>query len=159
MERKQLIVLAAGGIASLVVGAVVTIVATGGFTSGPPVADRIAFYYSDATVSEPPLSALNAAAAGWPDTERCLVGRGRLFTSDSGGELQPIMLIYDIDDNLVGLNLRSAPDQPSPPWQYQTQPLTGVQGREEDRWALGVYLISPSLACGVLTPGARLGFD
>ena len=159
MGPREWLLFAAVGVVAAVVGAVVTFFAAGSETV---VVDNVAIHYSDLTSDPIPLTAEAAKALGWVDFGRCQVGRGRFFTNPSADESQPLLPIYHRDGQLVGINLVSAAEQPSPPWEFEETPITALEGRSEEHWAIGIYFVnvkSPASTCGQFTPGARLGYD
>ena len=76
------------------------------------------------------------------------MGQGRFFRQLDGDEADPLMLIYSTDDELVGINLHSSVEQPSPPWErFPNGITTGFKGRDSDHWGLGIYVSRPGEAC------------
>ena len=58
------------------------------------------------------------------------------------------MLMYSNDGKLVGINLHSATEQPSPPWERFPDGIpTGFKGRDSDHWELSIYVSRPIDVC------------
>ena len=65
--------------------------------------------------SELPLNASNAKLQGWTDQVTCFPSRGRYFLHiDAEGNLNPLVLIFNSDDKLVGTYLTSKVKLPVP---------------------------------------------
>ena len=133
-----------------VVAAAVVMAATGGFGAKASVSDRIAIA-SSKTFEKPqsfPLTVEEAELAEWKLATWCLIGQGRFFRKGEGEEPDPLMLIFSTDNRLVGINLHSAVEQPSPPWErFPDGIATGFKGRDSDHWGLGIYVSRPLDAC------------
>ena len=63
-----------------------------------------------------------------------------------------MMLLYSVGGDLIGVNLHSANEQPSP-WSRLPEGMLGVEGRQFDYWDLSIYFVPPSLACETRTGG------
>jgi hypothetical protein len=73
--KKQSFRLGAGGLLMAIVGAVLTLAATGAFASSSAVADRISLYYSARQQDDLPLTPNAAEVAGWTAASgACSVG-------------------------------------------------------------------------------------
>jgi hypothetical protein len=134
-----------------VAGAVVTLVISGGFASATAVSDRLALYYSDVTTEQLPLTVQSAEADGWQGTVRCVIGRGRFYQKPGTEGPYPVMLLYSPEDKLVGLQVHTATEQPSPPWHHSPDGVssTEIENLDYEHWRFGVYLVNPIKACGV----------
>ena len=103
-----------------------------------------------------PLTAAEATAAGWRDLVRCFRGRGRYFEKmDATGQPGPYLLMFNDEDELVGVYLVSRIEMPVPPWEYLKEGLIGVMSYEFEHWGLPVYFKDPTLACGAAVAGGR----
>ena len=135
-----------------VLGFLLAVAGTTALGSRAIVSERLVIAYDSTTAVEAfPTTADAAVAAGWNSAVRCRLGQGRFFRQLSGDESDPIIAIYSHDDRLIGINLRSDVEQPSPPWEHFPQPfgITGIEGRNSPHWGLGIYLTRPILACNL----------
>jgi len=152
---KWLSILGLGSLAMLVIGLVVSAAITGGLGLSSSTSDRIAFFYSDASSESMPLTVEDAAVAGWEGTVRCILGKVRYYqkTVDSGP--YPVLLMFNRDDQVIGVRFYSRNQQPSPPWQHEPDGLevTEVENMKFEQWITGIYFINPAKACGILTRG------
>ena len=109
---------------------------------------------ADVFAEELPLTAAAAIAAGWQDPVLCDAGRGRTFKKDSLQDA-PYLLIYDRDDELLGMYWFSMNEVTGAPWSKMTDLV--VAGRsviEEEHWAMLVYFRDPTIrACSVAQGG------
>jgi len=123
----------------------------GGLGSENDLLDRVAFYYVDATSEQLPLTAGEAASAGWEGSIRCILGKGRYYQKSVGDKLYPLLLMYNREDQLVGIRMFSRTIQPTPPWQHIPGGLedSEMMNMGFDQWIIGIYLIDPSMAWGV----------
>ena len=144
------VLLGVGYVLVAVVMALVIVTVTGGFSEEVIVSDRVAIAYSK-SIEKPksfPRTTPAAEAAGWKIGSWCIMGQGRFFRQLDGDEADPLMLIYSSDDRLVGINLHSFVEQPSPPWErFPNGITTGFKGRDSDHWGLGIYVSRPLKAC------------
>ena len=106
--RRQNYIIAGGGVAVVVVAFLITFIATGGIASGGGP-DRISLHYADATSEVFPTKVTRAALDGWTGSVLCINGRGRFYQRDGTDGPYPLMLMYDPDDNLVGIQVHSVP--------------------------------------------------
>ena len=103
-----------------------------------------------------PLTAAEATAAGWTDLVRCFRGRGRYFEKmDATGQPGPYLLIFNDENELIGVYLVSRIVMPVPPWEYLKDGLIGVKNYEFEHWSLPIYSKNPTLACGAAVAGGR----
>ena len=87
-----------------------------------------------------PITAAAAVEAGWKDLVRCFRGKGRYFEHiDAEGNLNPFVLAYNNEDELIGVYLTSKIEMPAP-WEYKPNGLLGVTNYEFEHWSLPVYL-------------------
>ena len=149
--------LTAGGFVALVLGLVVWPLTLGGPLAPVERPDRVVLHGGSPTLAAPvPLTAAEAAAAGWTDPAgECLHRQGRFLHKES----EPYVLIYNLEDSLIGMYLYSEKEMPSPPWHFfDARTAIGV-GRPSmprvlkfpdlgfDHWALSVYFKTPAVAC------------
>ena len=95
-----------------------------------------------------PFTAAEAVAAGWTDPILCSVGRGRYFQKDPVGEGNPYFLMYDNEDQLIGIYQFVEHEMP-PPWEWQDS-LDGAGGLtiiDYEHWGLFVYFQDATRAC------------
>ena len=151
LERKQLLMLAGAGLGIALAAFLITEFATGGIVSGSSGPDRIAFHYADAASEQLPLKADLAAAAGWSGSMRCIIGRGRFYQKAGSDGPYPLMLMYSVEGDLVGIQMHSLTEQPAPLWEHAPEgvPYTVVENMEFEHWRLGLYLIKPVMSCGI----------
>ena len=103
-----------------------------------------------------PLTAAEATSAGWTDLIRCFRGRGRYFEKkDATGQPGPNMLMFNDENELIGVYLVSRIEMPVPPWEYMEDGLIGVMSYEFEHWGLPIYMKDPTLACGAAVAGGR----
>ena len=153
MNQRQLLLLTAGAVAMVVLGVVVGMAVTGGFGSQTAVVDRISLHYTDVTSDQLPLTSVEAEATGWDGSIRCILGKGRFYQKDGEDGPYPILLMYDREDQLIGMRVFSTTQQPTPLWQHQPEGIssTEVTNMEFEQWITGIYLINPSKSCGVVS--------
>ena len=97
-----------------------------------------------------PLTAAEAVADGWTDPVFCSSGRGRYFQKGPAGEGEPYFLMYNGDDELIGIYQFSKSEMPVP-WKRLDE-LRGGGGKvliDFEHWSLLVYVQDPTRACGV----------
>jgi len=142
--------LGVGYVLVAVVMALVIVAVTGGFSEEVIVSDRVAVTNSR-SIEKPesfPRTTVAAEAVGWKLGTWCIMGQGRFFRQLEGDEPDPLMLVYSFDDKLVGINLYSSVEQPSPPWEHFPIGITtGFKGRDSEHWGLGIYVSRPGKAC------------
>ena len=93
-----------------------------------------------------PTTADEAVSAGWKDPFLCSTGRGRYFQNEV--KEVPYFLMFNFEDNLIGLYHFSDNEMPYP-WR-RTEELKGGGGIpliEEEHWGLFVYFQNPTRAC------------
>ena len=154
LERKQLLMLAGGGLGIAVAAFIITAFATGGIVSGSSGPDRIAFHYTDATSEQLPLTADLAAAAGWSGSILCALGKGRFYQKATADGPYPVMLMYGPEDDLVGIQIHSLTEQPGPLWEHQPDRGRGQHGGEHEIRALAPRPLH--CQAGVVVPHKRL---
>ena len=95
-----------------------------------------------------PQTATEAIAAGWKDPVLCSVGRGRYFQKGPEGEGDPYFLMFNHQDEFIGVYLYSDSEMPAP-WQRLDQLLGGggLPLIDHEHWGLFVYLKGPLRAC------------
>ena len=95
-----------------------------------------------------PKTATEAVAAGWKDPVLCSVGRGRYFQKGPEDEGDPYFLMFNHQDEFIGVYLYSDSEMP-PPWRKLDQLLGGggLPLIEREHWGLFVYFKDPLRAC------------
>ena len=153
----------AGGLvaAGIVVGAAVSFLVFSTGSSVTSVGDRVLFT-SGASVlggnmdlflgaidvgEELPLTAAEAMAAGWVDPIFCGVGRGRYFHRGEEGAGDPYFLMYNADDEFIGVYLYIREEMPAP-WEHMEGLVSGgVPVVDFEHWGMFVYFKEPTRAC------------
>ena len=178
LVQKQWVRLASGYVVSAVLVAVIVVLLAsggGGGSTGTTVGDRV-FLTSGGTVQlsgsgsklhgilksqipvemSLPLTAAAAVAEGWTDPIFCSSGRGRYFQKGPVGEGEPFFLMYNGDDQLMGMYQYSRSEMPIP-WK-RLDDLRGGGGKvliDFEHWGLIVYYRDPTRACGVGLSGGQ----
>ena len=108
--------LTVGGIVAVVLGLVVWLLVLGGPLGPIERPDRVLLHGGSPTLVAPvPLTAAEAAAAGWTEPAgKCISDQGRFFHKEG----EPYVLIYNIEDSLIGMYLYTEKEMPSPPWRF-----------------------------------------
>jgi len=169
LVQNQWVRLASGYVVSAVLLAVIgVLLASAGETSGSSVGDRV-FLTSGGTVQlsgsgsklhgilksqipvemSLPLTAAAAVAEGWKDPIFCSSGRGRYFQKVPAGEGEPFFLMYNGDDQLIGMYQFSKSEMPIP-WKRLDE-LRGGGSQvliDFEHWGLFLYNRDPTRACG-----------
>ena len=99
-------------------------------------------------VEDLPLTVAEAAAADWRDPALCSPGRGRYFYKDPAEQGVPYFLMYDNEDQLIGIYLFTEAEIPLEPWKRMQDLLVG--GRpiiDFEHWGMFVYFRDPARAC------------
>jgi hypothetical protein len=118
-------------------------------------ADRISFIYTlgagtqDSPPVNLPLTIEKAEPAGWSDSGLCSNRMGRPFGRFAVDEPDPFLLMFSKGGRLIGINLISPVEQPSP-WEYLPDGISvSLPGRDAAHWSLSIYVIDPfeKLAC------------
>ena len=115
---------------------------------------------SDATKNlfrdEVPLNAPAAVAAGWQASPACEEGRGRIF-GKPGQQDVPYLLIYDADDQLLGLYMYSLSPISEAPWEHMEELLVGDRPMiPSEHWAMTLYIRDAAAACVKSIGGADI---
>lgn len=146
--KNRIVWMGTGAVMMAAIGAVVTLAASGAFASTVVVADRISFVYGDFTTQDMPQTTEAAVSSGWNGSIRCFNGMGRFYRTFTDDRPDPLMLIYDHEDELIGVNLHSPVEQPSPPWLHLPIGIrTAFAGRDAEHWGVSVYVRKPVDAC------------
>ena len=97
---------------------------------------------------EMPLTAAEAVTAGWKDPVLCSSGRGKYFQRSKAGEDPPYFLMYDTDDEFIGIYLFSDTEMPAP-WKRTDELLAGgsIAVVDHEHWGMFVYFTDPTSAC------------
>ncbi|MGM0574781.1 MAG: hypothetical protein ACQEXJ_03500 [Myxococcota bacterium] len=100
-----------------------------------------------------PLTQEAAEAAGWTSTEECVPGMGvHALNMNEQGEPGPLVLLYDLEGRLLGVELESLAEQPAPPWEHLEE---GHEGMEFEHWTFHAYFRDPTGVCeGEVAPPA-----
>ena len=106
---------------------------------------------SDATKNlfrdEVPLNAPAAVAAGWQASPACEEGRGRIF-GKAGQQDVPYLLMYDVDDQLLGLYMYSLAPISEAPWERMEELLVGDRPIiPSEHWAMTLYIRDAAAPC------------
>ena len=100
-----------------------------------------------AVSKELPLTASDAKLQGWTDQVSCFEGKGRYFLhTDSEGNLNPLVLVFNSEDRLLGTYLTSKVELPDP-WEHRPNGLQGVPSYGFEHWSLPIYFKDPTSAC------------
>lgn len=91
-----------------------------------------------------PVSEEDALAQGWIDTEECVPQMGRHFIQMAGQQPGPLVLLFNPAGELIGVELESLVEQPSPPWEHLDQ---GHPGMEFEHWTIHFWFSDPADAC------------
>jgi len=144
--RKWLLIFVTCGLGALTLGFTVTVASTGGLGLGTVASDRVEFHYSDGTFDEIPLDATEAAEAGWDGSIRCIFASGRFYQKATPDGPYPVMLMYNPEGKLIGIQLHSRDQQPEPPWTHLPDGVdhTIVENVEFEHWRMGIYLVNPA---------------
>jgi len=95
-----------------------------------------------------PGTAAQALADRWKEAPMCAAGLGRYFQQEGRDETDSYLLMYNRDDQLIGVYLYSMAEMPAP-WQ-RTDQLQGNGGMallDFEHWGLFVYAQDPIGAC------------
>jgi len=148
-----------GSVLMIVIGFLITAISNGVFETAT-TSDFAASLAYGAVPGGPqflPLSDVDAETVGWHGSIRCHQNQGRFFRKLSGDEPDPMMLVYNQGGNLIGVNLHSVNEQPGP-WSRLSEGRLGVEGRQTNYWDLGIYFVSPGMACATGTGGTGFVF-
>lgn len=94
-----------------------------------------------------PLRPRKPQRAGWVDVEpaSCEPNMGRHFLRMTGdGQPGPLVLLYNPQDKLIGIELESLSEQPTPPWEHLPH---GHPGMEFEHWTIHFWFDDPAKAC------------
>ena len=112
-------------------------------SSSPSVGDRVVATYG--SFENLPLTAQEARQAGWVEPPgECVPNMGRHFLRMAGGQPGPMVLLYDTQDKLIGVELESLSEQPAPPWEHLSD---GHPGMEFEHWTIHFWFSDPAKAC------------
>ena len=169
LVQNKMVQAASGYVVAVVLIAVigVLLVSEGGDSSGTSVGDRV-FLTSGGTVQlsghgawigrldsqipvemSLPLTTAAAVAEGWTDPVFCSAGRGRYFKNGPAGEGEPFFLMYNGDNQLIGMYQFSKSEMPTP-WKRLDE-LRGGGSQvliDFEHWGLFLYNRDPTRACG-----------
>ena len=137
-RRVKLLVLLVGAALSLVLAAC----SGASEAQTPSLGDRL--IVTEGSFDNLPLTAAEAEKAGWIDTGECVPNMGRHFLQMMGEQPGPIVLLYNPAGELIGVELESLSEQPSPPWEYLDQ---GHPGMEFEHWTIHFWFDDPAQAC------------
>ena len=163
--RNQWFRLGAASTLAALLGAAIAVAIVLGALSGPSAGDHVSLT-SGGNVGasiranipaigvpslELPLTAAEAVAAGWEDPILCSVGRGRYFQKAPDAADDPFFLMFNSEDELIGIYLVSKNEMPSPPWR-RVDELKGAGSKtiiDAAHWSLIVYFRDPARACKI----------
>ncbi len=93
-----------------------------------------------------PLTEEEALAQGWIDVDpgQCVPQMGRHFIKMAGEQPSPLILLYNPAGELIGVELESLSEQPSPPWEHLEK---GHPGMEFEHWTIHFWFSDPAQAC------------
>ena len=91
-----------------------------------------------------PTSEKDALAQGWIDTGECVPQMGRHFIKMAGQQPGPLVLLFNPAGRLIGVELESLVEQPSPPWEHLEH---GHPGMEFEHWTIHFWFSDPASAC------------
>ena len=148
-----------GGIVAVVLGLLIWLLVLGGPLAPTERPDRVVLHCGSPTLTAPlPLMAREAAEAGWTEPAgKCISDQGRFFHKEG----EPYVLIYNIEDSLIGMYLYTDKEMPSPPWRFfevGTEVTYSSGGGSYyffpkypdlglDHWGLSVYFKEPTRPC------------
>lgn len=101
------------------------------------------------TSDELPLTAAEAIAAGWMDPFLCDPGRGRFFRKGPESDALPYFLMFNSDDQLIGVYLFVVSEREMPPpWaMWDELKAAGIAIIDYEHWNLLVYFRDSTRAC------------
>lgn len=94
-----------------------------------------------------PLTEKEALSQGWVDVDpgECVPRMGRHFIRmGDNGQPGPLILLFNPSGALIGVELESMTEQPSPPWEHLEK---GHPGMEFEHWTVHFWLGDPAEAC------------
>jgi len=91
-----------------------------------------------------PATEEEALTQGWIDTGECVPQMGRHFVKMAGEQPSPLVLLFNPDGDLIGVELESLSEQPAPPWEHLEH---GHPGMEFEHWTIHFWFSDPSGAC------------
>ena len=158
MLRDRRVQVVGGAILLVVVTAVATVLIARALSSTVSLGDRLVLSGGprDSVPVDLPLTAAEAVAAGWEDPIICLPRKGRYFRKEIDGQLTSQLLMYNNEDQLLGIYMISKNEMP-PPWE-RVCAVRGVPELEYEHWAMEVLFRSPKLACGARKLGVRMDY-
>ncbi len=130
------------GLVLSVLGGLVLLLALGACSSSESIGDRLVS--TQGIFDELPLTAGEAIDAGWIATDECVPEMGRHFLKMAGEQPGPMILMFNPDGELIGVELESLSEQPSPPWEHLQE---GHPGMEFEHWTIHMYFDDPAEAC------------
>jgi len=113
-------------------------------TAPAPLGDRVVATYG--AFDDLPTSEGDALAQGWIDVDpgQCVPQMGRHFIKMAGDQPSPLVLLFNPAGNLIGVELESLSEQPSPPWEHLEH---GHPGMEFEHWTIHFWFSDPANAC------------
>ncbi len=108
------------------------------------IGDRVVATYG--TFDNVPTTEKEALEQGWIDVDpgQCVPQMGRHFIKMAGEQPSPLILLFDPDGQLIGVELESLTEQPAPPWEHLEQ---GHPGMEFEHWTVHFWFRDPAEAC------------
>ncbi len=133
----------------IVLGTLLLVVIIAGCSAAAPakstsVGDRVVATYG--AFDNLPLTEKDALAQGWIDVDpgQCVPNMGRHFIKMAGQQPGPLVLLFNPQGNLIGVELESLTEQPAPPWERLEQ---GHPGMEFEHWTVHFWFSDPNEAC------------
>lgn len=108
------------------------------------IGDRVVATYG--TFDNVPTTEKEALEQGWIDVDpgQCVPQMGRHFIKMAGEQPSPLILLFNPDGQLIGVELESLTEQPAPPWEHLEQ---GHPGMEFEHWTVHFWFSDPAEAC------------
>ncbi len=108
------------------------------------IGDRVVATYG--TFDNVPTTEKEALEQGWIDVDpgQCVPQMGRHFIKMAGEQPSPLILLFNPDGQLIGVELESLTEQPAPPWEHLEQ---GHPGMEFEHWTVHFWFRDPAEAC------------
>ena len=160
--RSRLGLLVTGSLQLVFLSAILTLTVTGIFSSSDADFDQqmwLAYVGTNGYLENLPLRVDMTEPLGWKGSIRCVKGWGRYYRKLAGDQADPLMLLFDMDDRLIGVNLHSPTEQPVP-WVHLPKGMqAGIDGREMEYWDLNIFLIKPVEACRWRLADTRVSDD
>lgn len=133
MKRSGVVFIVVAAALSLVLSACAAPAA-----SAPSIGDRV--LVTQDRFDNLPLTAEAATAQGWQVADQAVPNMGRHALKIVGGKPGPLVLLYNTEGKLIGVELESLTEQPAPPWEHLEE---GHPGMEFEHWTIHIYFTDP----------------